>query len=343
MTNRHYTTGHRELDEQAEALSRAVGDGANADLIREIIVTALKLGADKANRGDLKIINAALKELRYAFKVFSRYRGIHKVSIFGSARIQKHDPDYQQAVRFARAIAENGWMVITGGGSGIMEAGHEGAGRERSFGVNIRLPWEQAANPVIERDRKLILFKYFFARKLTFLKESSAILLCPGGFGTLDEGYETLTLIQTGKGKPMPLVFLDRPRGTYWKTWKRYIEEHLVRRGLISKQDMALFKVTDNAEEACREITTFYRNYHSIRFVKDLLLVRLQHAPSQTLLDKLNKEFADIVTKAGIALCDPLPEEDDEPELAHLPRLSFHFDKLQWGRLRQMIDVLNRE
>jgi len=343
VQTKRYTVGVPELDTQAESLARSLGDGENADLIREIIVTALKLAGDEANRGDLKIINAALKELRYAFKVFSRYRGIRKVSIFGSARIQKNDRDYQQAVQFARAIAAQGWMVITGGGSGIMEAGHEGAGRDRSFGVNIRLPWEQAANPVIERDRKLILFKYFFARKLTFLKESDAVLLCPGGFGTLDEGYESLTLIQTGKGKPMPLVFLDRPRGTYWKTWKRYVEDHLLRRGLISAEDMSLFKVTDDAEEAGEEVTNFYRNYHSMRFVKDLLVIRVQRPPTGTTLARLNREFRDIVSKFEITAGGPLAGEEDEPELANLPRLSFYFDKTRWGRLRQLIDELNRE
>lgn len=343
MLNKRYTVGKPEIDAQIDSLAQSVGDSANADLIREIVVTAIKLANDKADRGDLKIINAALKELRYAFKLFARYRGTRKVTIFGSARIQKDDPDYLQAVRFARRIAEENWMVITGGGSGIMEAGHEGAGRDRSFGVNIRLPWEQAANPVIERDRKLITFKYFFARKLVFLKEADGVVLCPGGFGTHDEGFETLTLIQTGKGRPMPLVFLDRPRGTYWKTWRQYVEDHLLRRGLISKDDMSLFKVTDNAEEACREITGFYRNYHSIRFVKDLLVMRLQRRPDTTMLSRLSVEFADIITKFEISLSGPLDEEKDEPELAHLARLSFYFDRNHWGRLRQMIDLLNQE
>ncbi|MSR64879.1 MAG: LOG family protein [Verrucomicrobiae bacterium] len=343
MLNKRYSVGKPAFDAQIASLADSVGTAANADLIREIMVTALKLADDKADRGDLKIINAALKELRYAFKLFARYRGTRKVTIFGSARIRKDDPDYLQAVRFARLIAEQNWMVITGGGSGIMEAGHEGAGRDRSFGVNIRLPWEQAANPVIERDRKLITFKYFFTRKLVFLKEADGVVLCPGGFGTHDEGCETLTLIQTGKGRPMPLVYLDKPHGTYWKTWQRYVEDHLLRRGLISKDDMALFKVTDNAEEACREITDFYRNYHSIRFVKDLLVIRLQRAPSPKLLAQLNEEFADINTKFEMTVSGPLDEEKEEPELAHLARLSFYFDRSHWGRLRQMIDVLNRE
>ena len=343
MLNKRYSVGKPDIDAQIASLASSIGNTANADLIREILVTGLKLADDKADRGDLKIINAALKELRYAFKLFARYRGTRKVTIFGSARIQKDDPDYLQAVRFARLIAEQNWMVITGGGSGIMEAGHEGAGRDRSFGVNIRLPWEQAANPVIERDRKLITFKYFFARKLVFLKEADGVVLCPGGFGTHDEGYETLTLIQTGKGRPMPLVYLDKPRGTYWKTWQRYVEDHLLRRGLISKDDMALFKVTDDAEEACREITNFYRNYHSIRFVKDLLVMRLQRAPSNSRLAELNKQFADIQTKFEMTGSGPLPEESDEPELAHLARLSFYFNRSHWGRVRQLIDALNQE
>ncbi len=342
MLTRRYKTGLPEIDEKIDSLAQLLDEGENAGLIREIFVTAAKLAADKADRGDLKILNASLKELRYAFKLFARYRGIRKVTIFGSARIQKNDPDYEQAVRFARLIADRNWMVITGGGSGIMEAGHEGAGRDRSFGVNIRLPWEQAANPVIERDRKLITFKYFFARKLVFLKEADGVVLCPGGFGTHDEGFETLTLIQTGKGRPMPLVFLDKPRGTYWKTWQRYVEDHLLRRGLISEEDMSLFKVTDNAATACEEIIRFYHNYHSIRFVKDLLVIRLQRAPDERLIARMHQRFADII-RSELIVGGPLTEEADEPELSELPRLSFHFDRSHWGRLRQMIDVLNRE
>lgn len=340
---RRYSTGDSAIDAEIESITRKIGDGQNAELIREIIVSAVKLAKDKADRGDLKIVNAALKELRYAFKTFAPYRSIRKVSIFGSARIQKDDPDYRQTVKFARLIAEQNWMIITGGGSGIMEAGHEGAGRDKSFGVNIRLPWEQAANPVIERDPKLVLFKYFFARKLIFLKEANAVVLCPGGFGTHDEGYETLTLIQTGKGQPMPLVFLDRPRGTYWKSWKRYVEDHLLRRGLISPEDMSLFKVTDSAEEACTELITFYRNFHSIRFVKDLLVIRLHRKPGRELVAKLNDEFRDIITKFELTVSGPLEEEKDEPQLAQLHRLSFYFNKSSWGRLRQMIDVVNQD
>lgn len=342
MIVKRYNTGDPAINAQLEALSHAAANESNADLIREIMVTAMKLAQDKADRGDLKIINAALKELRYAFKTFAPYRGVRKVSIFGSARIQKDDPDYLQTVRFARLMAQQDWMVITGGGSGIMEAGHEGAGRDRSFGVNIRLPWEQAANPVIERDRKLVTFKYFFTRKLTFVKESDAIVLCPGGFGTLDEGYETLTLVQTGKGRPMPIVFLDRPRGTYWKTWQRTIQDHLLRRKLISPDDMALFQVTDNAEQACRSLTLFYRNYHSIRFVRELLVIRLLKKPGAELLATLNEEFADIVTKHEIKASGPSEEERDEPDLAGLHRISFYFDRSHWGRLRQMIDAINQ-
>jgi uncharacterized protein (TIGR00730 family) len=310
--------------------------------LREILTTVVRLMRDNASTGDLKIINTALKEMRNAFKVFAPYRHIRKVSAFGSARTKETSRAYAQAKEFATRICQEGFMVLTGAGGGIMRACQEGSGRERSFGVNIRLPWEQGANEFIDRDPKLITFKYFFTRKLMFIKEADAIVLFPGGFGTHDEGFESLTLVQTGKSRPLPIVFLDAPRATYWKTWKRYVDDHLLRPGLISAEDMSLFKVTDDIDEAIAEIRGFYRVYHSSRYVGDRLVVRLNAALPLAFLERLNAEFADILQDGVFELGEALPQEQGEPEIAHLPRLVFRFNRMRFGRLRAMIDVINR-
>jgi hypothetical protein len=312
-------------------------------LVREMLETCLKLLRDGARLGDIKLLNAALRELRYALKVFAPYKDVRKVSVFGSARTKQDAPPCRTAFEFARRITEAGFMVITGAGGGIMHACQEGAGKERSFGVNIRLPFEQEPNEVISNDPKLLTFRYFFTRKLMFIKEADAAVLFPGGFGTHDEAYECLTLVQTGKTRPIPIVFLDAPRGTYWKTWKRYVEDHLLRQRLISPEDMSLFKVTSSVDEAVAEITGFYRVYHSARNVGRHLVVRLNHPVPEALVHALEREFADIIISGGIAQRAALEEEDEEPEIAALPRLVFHFDRTHFGRLRQMIDVLNRE
>jgi uncharacterized protein (TIGR00730 family) len=251
------------------------------------------------------------------------------------------DVEYRQAVEFARKIAAAGYMVITGAGPGIMQGGHEGAGPEKSFGANIRLPWEQAANPIIQKDKKLLTFKYFFTRKLTFVRYSDAIVLFPGGFGTLDEGYEALTLMQTGKSRLMPLVFMDKPGGTYWRTWDKMVREHLLRHQLISPDDLYLYQLTDNADEAVKWITRFYRNYHSSRFVKELYVIRLQRAPTPAAIDALNEDFADIIVGPKISAIEALAEERENQDAVDLPRIAFGFNRRQYGRLRQLIDVLN--
>jgi uncharacterized protein (TIGR00730 family) len=326
-----------------EELIQQHGGGENADLAAEIIETALRLLDDKADRLDVKVITSALKELRYASKVFAPYRGRRKVSVFGSARTIPDAEEYQQAVNFGKAVLNCGFMVITGGGEGIMGAAQRGAGRDNSFGLNIRLPFEQAPNVEIIGDLKLINFKYFFTRKLCFIKESDAIALFPGGFGTHDEGFETLTLMQTGKSQPKPLVFIDRPRGTYWKTWWRFVEDQLLDSGLISKEDLALFKVTDDVEEACREISRFYSNYHSSRYVKDVMVIRTKHPVTENLLRTLNEWFNDICVNGGKFISSsPLPQEENEPELAGLHRIVFPFNRTNFGRLRSLIDVINQ-
>jgi uncharacterized protein (TIGR00730 family) len=333
----------KESQALIQQLVQTQNGGENTDLATELIETALRLLTDKADRLDMKVMTSALKELRYAARVFAPYRDRRKVTIFGSARTKPDAPEYQQAVAFAKAIVERGFMVITGGGEGIMGAGQRGAGRDNSFGLNIRLPFEQEPNDEIAGDPKLINFKYFFTRKLCFLKESSAIALFPGGFGTHDEGFEALTLMQTGKSQPKPLVFIDRPRGHYWKTWWRFVEDQLLDAGLISKEDLCLFKVTDDIGEACDEIATFYRNYHSSRYVKDNLVIRVKRPVTPALLATLNDRFAGICVNGGkFQATDPLPEEENEPGMAGLHRVIFAFNRTNFGRLRAVIDVLNQ-
>ena len=314
----------------------------NDDLIQRIKESAEKLSSDGSTRGDLKIVSRALRELRYAFKVFTPYRWRRKATIFGSARTRQEEPSYQQAVLLGQELALQDWMVITGAAAGIMEAGHRGAGREHSMGLNIMLPFEQEANPVIAGDEKLVNMKYFFTRKLMFVKECDAVICLPGGFGTLDEAFEVLTLLQTGKRDLVPVVLLDSPGGNYWKPMDRFIRETLLPGGMISAEDLHLYKVTDSVDETVEEVLSFYDVYHSMRFVRELLVLRLLHGVSDELLASLNEEFHDIIVEGAIQRSEALPEEADEEELAALPRLVFPFNRRNLGRLRHLIDTINR-
>jgi uncharacterized protein (TIGR00730 family) len=313
-----------------------------ADLIDQIKQAAEQLARDQASRGDLKILSRTLRELRYAFKVFSQYRSKRKVTVFGSARTPRDAPAYLQAVRFGKAMADEGWLVVTGAAAGIMEAGHVGAGREKSMGLNILLPFEQSTNPVIAGDAKLVYMKYFFTRKLMFVKECHAMCLLPGGFGTLDEGMEVLTLLQTGKRDMVPVVLLDEPGGDYWRELARFVDRQLLGGGMISPEDRSLYRVTDRVEEAVAEILEFFRVYQSMRYVHDQLVLRLRRPLPQEFLDKIHAEYADMLARGRFVLSGPLPEEKDEPELADLPRLAFRFNRGNFGRLRQLIDEINR-
>ncbi len=326
---------------QIRELIQSRGGGHNENEVADIIENALKLLTDVKDTGDVRVIQTALRELRYAFRLFAPYADKRKVTIFGSARTQPDKIEYQQAVDFGRKIVKAGFMVITGAGSGIMQAGHEGAGPENSFGVNIRLPWEQSANPVIAEDKKLISFKYFFTRKLIFIRHSDAIALFPGGFGTLDEGYEAITLMQTGKSQLMPLVLVDKPGGTYWRTWDFHIREELLRNKLISPEDLNLYQITDSTDEAVIIIARFYRNFHSTRFVKDLLVIRLKNAPNESAIAAMSKDFSDIIIDGRIQNIKPTPEEVEHNEHLELKRIAFNFNRRDYGRLRQLIDVLN--
>ncbi len=313
-----------------------------ADLIAEIKLSADKLATDRTSRGDLKLLSRALRELRYAFKVFSPYRTRRKVTVFGSARTRPEEPSFEQAVAFGRAMAEHEWLVVTGAASGIMEAGHIGAGRENSMGLNIMLPFEQYANPVIAGDTKLVHMKYFFTRKLMFVKECDAVCLLPGGFGTLDEGLEVLTLLQTGKRDMVPVVFLDSPGGEFWQDFQKFVERRLLGHGMISPEDLSLYKLTDKVEEAVAEILQFFRVYQSMRYVKNKLVLRLKEPITDELLASINEHFSDILSGGDFTLGGPLPEEKEETDQAAHARLIFRFNRRSLGRLRQLIDAINR-
>eukprot|EP00913_Durusdinium_trenchii_P028277 g26505.t1 len=345
--------GYRELTRMSYSPSAAIRKEAfalmehssvltkHSTLIDDLKATADKLAADGATRGDLKILSRALKEFRYAFKVFAPYRRHRKVTVFGSARTAVDHPTYIQSVEFGRRMAEREWMVVTGAGGGIMEGAHVGAGRKMAMGLNILLPFEQEANRIIHRDKKLVNLKYFFTRKLLFVKEVHAIALFPGGFGTQDEGFETLTLVQTGKRDLMPIVCVEEPGGTYWTAWLDFVREQLLENGLISPDDLSLLKITDDVDEAVDEIMGFYTIYNSMRYVRGRLVLRLHREPNDSYVERLNDEFADVVESGRIEKTEVHRLESDDEHLADLPRLAFHFNRKSIGRLRQMIDMIN--
>ena len=321
-----------------QQLITEAGGTADADLLTALVETVLRSRA--LGRGDLKVMHRTVRELRYALSVFEPYRDVRKVTVFGSARALPSAPIYEVARAFARRMVEAGFMVITGAGAGIMRAAQEGAGRDSSFGLNILLPFEQTANEVILHDPKLIYFKYFFVRKLIFVKETHAFALFPGGFGTHDEAFEALTLLQTGKSDPLPVVFVDAPGSTYWQDWSEFVQRHMLQQGLIAPSDLHLFKVTSDLDAAVNEITTFYRNYHSSRYVRNQLLIRLQRLPAPAMLARLNVDFRDILTQGDMVALEP--PGDDADEAPQLPRVLLWFDRLHFGRLRQLIDALNQ-
>ena len=330
-----------ERDAEIQQFLAKHGSPKNNDLLAQMIVNVCRLVKDDCGRGELKLLNRALGELRYAFKIFAPYAEVPKVTIFGSARTKEDHPQYLEAVKFAEQMQQAGWMVITGAGNGIMRAGHHGAKREASFGVSISLPFEQSANTIIEGDRKLINFNYFFTRKLMFVKEARAIVLFPGGFGTQDECFEALTLVQTGKSAPVPIVMCDEPGGTYWQHWRTYVKSELLHDHMIDPEDMNIFHITDHAEDAVAEILRFYRRYHSSRYVLDDLVIRMVSPLSAAELTQLNQTFADLLAEGEIRqVHEALPEEDGE--YAALPRLVLRYHKRNAARLRQMINAINQ-
>lgn len=336
-----YRTGVESLDAQIAELAASATNPDDQALIFELITSAVRLGREDVNRGNLKLMNNALKELRYANEVFEPYSEVRKVSIFGSARTPSDDPDYICAAEFAKQITERDWMVITGAGPGIMEAGIVGAGADASFGVGIQLPFEAGAADVIANDPKFINFRYFFTRKLTFVKESHGFAMLPGGFGTMDESFELLTLLQTGKSYLSPVVLLDHPGNDYWPSWLEFVKGQLLTDGLISPEDLELFKVTDSVEEAVDEICSFYRRYHSMRFVGRRLVLRMSDALTAAEIEQLNDDYADIVVGGSIEAITATDSEVEDGDHVQLPRLAFEFDRASYGRLRSLIDAIN--
>lgn len=332
-----------DISSQLDDLVASFKSYAQSDLLREVLVAGVKLAVDGASRGDMKILRAAVKEMRHAFRIFAEYREVPKVAVFGSARTRPEEDVYRLAVELGQRLVQSGYLVITGAGEGVMGAAHLGAGRRSAVGLNILLPFEQLANPVIAGDPKLINFRYFFTRKLFFVKESDAIVLLPGGFGTLDEGFEVLTLLQTGKCPPLPVVMLDDPASGYWENWNRFVRQDLLARGLISEEDLSLFKIAHDVEEVCQEIGRFYRRYHSSRFVdrRNLLMLRLRTPIPPGLLEKLNRDFSDICRDGQIEESKAHPDEKDERETLDLVRMKLPFDQFHYGRLRRLIDAIN--
>lgn len=337
------TRGKSRSQFQASNEDRAEDRAAVTEemLVEQAHETIDKFVRDGATRGDLKLIATAIKELRYSFKVFSAYRLVRKITVFGSARLPPSDAAYQAAVELSRRMAAADFMVITGAAAGIMEAGHVGSGRDKAIGINILLPFEQSANAVIDGDSKLMHLKYFFTRKLLFVKESDAVACFPGGFGTQDETFEVLTLVQTGKSHLFPIVLMDAPGGDYWERWQAYIRDVLLVRKLISVEDLSLYKLTTSIDEAVTEVLTFYRVYHSMRYVGRDLVFRLQRPLPPTLLEHVRTTFADLLVSGTFEQGGPMPAEGED--WPNLTRLRFHFNRRNMGRLRQLVDTINRE
>ena len=338
---REYKTGRDDIDKVIAELAKTCHPDDNVDLVEEMLTTIAKLGMENNDRGDLKLMNMALKELRYASKIFTSYRNEKKVVVFGSARSRKDSDEYKMAEKLSTLIVENGFKVITGGGSGIMEAGNKGARRKNSFSLNIKLPFEQKHNPYIIGDEKAISFKYFFNRKLFFLKESDATVLFPGGFGTLDEGFENLTLVQTGKSKPRPIILIDPPDSQYWNQWVDFVTGVLAEKGFISHNDMSFFIHVNTVEEAIDEILQFYKVYHSIRYVGNKTVVRLNSLLSSENIEELNRKYSDILRSGEIKLTESLPVEQKGKEFLDLPRLVMDFNRCDYGKLYEMLRLLN--
>jgi len=338
----HFKKNNGSVDELIENLINTVGGIRRPHIVREMILASMKAGQEDDGRVDLKLMNTSLKEMRYTAKIFRDYRHIKKVTVFGSARTQPSESIYKLAILLGQKLSESKYMVITGAGPGIMQAINEGAGPENSFGVNIRLPFEKKPNSILDGDSKIISYKYFFNRKVAFLKESDAVVIFPGGFGTLDEAMETLTLVQTGKRKPLPLILFDEPGGNYWLKWIHFVKKELLAKNYISESDLKLFENVDSADDAVERINRFYRRYHSLRNVDNKLLIRLKSKLNEIAIKELKVNFSDILTSnGGIYLSGPYPEEIDEPSIFNLPRLVVDFNRLDYGRLKDLIDAIN--
>lgn len=335
-----------QVPEEARRLINELLDSAgareNRDILRDLMATALVLADGTPSRLDLKIAGAALGEMARAFTLFAPFRGVPKLTMFGSARTKPSDPLYAQAKELASRMASEGWMVVTGAGPGIMAAGTEGAGREMALGVDIRLPFESVSHPELAAEGRLVEMKYFFTRKLMLIKESAAFAVLPGGFGTLDECFELMTLLQTGKAEPAPIVLVDLPGERYWEAWETFVGGEVIGRGLANLEDRSFYAITEDVDQAVGEILGFYRNYHSRRFVGHVMVMRLRTAPSDDELKRLNDDFGDICSDRGIWRTEPLGPERADNDFVDLPRIALELDLRFQGRFRRLIDAVNR-
>lgn len=334
--------GESRVDSILDELVAAVGVDNNDDLIRSLLITGLDMDAAEVDRLNLRIASQALAEMLESWNVFNRYNDRAKVTIFGSARTAPDHPDFRLAIEFGQLMAKRNWMAITGAGPGIMTAGIEGIGLKNSLGVSIVLPFEANAAPIIDGDDKLATYKYFFTRKLTFMKETDAFALFPGGFGTLDELFELLTLIQTGKSYPAPIVLLDHSGSTYWSNLQTVINDELLAGGLISEADVNMYLHTHDPAEAVEHLSEFYSTYHSVRTVGEKTIVRLHSQISDDSVNILNSEFADIIVSGEIEKCSASKVEIRDQDCVELPRLAMNFNKRSFGRLIQLIERLNQ-
>ncbi len=342
MGKANYSVGDPKAEQLIDELVEFCANPEVENLLREIFTTVVKMGLEHEDRGDFKLTNTTLKELRHSFRVFLKYRDRKKVVVFGSSRTDPSDPCYKLAEDLARALVKNGFMIITGAGPGIMAAANRGAGAENSFGINIKLPMEQAVNSFIAGDSKLMHFKYFFTRKLMLLKESHATVLFPGGFGTQDEGFENLTLFQTGKSMPRPILLMEPKKGTYWKHWRKYLEKELLAKGYISPMDFNLFKTVHSVEEAVAYIQDYYSVFHSLRYVGDATVLRFRRDIPEPLVAQLNDEYAGILEQGRISQSPPLEIEIENNEFPDLHRLVLNFNKRDFGKLNEMILKINQ-
>ena len=340
MEKKHYLTGDAETDKIINELAQKYGNPHNRYYFRELFTSIIKLSLDKADNKDLFLTNVALKELRYIFKTFSPFRDTKKVVIFGSHISSPKSQEYKMAQAFAKKIVKEGFMVITGGGGGVMEAGNCGAGKE-GFAVKIQIAGEEKPNPYVNLSEKLVNVRYFFTRKLAFLKESDATVLFPGGFGTQDEGFEVLTLLRTGKTPPRPLLFIENPGGSYWKDWLKYLKKEFLGGGYIEEEDLVFIKIVNSVEAAVKEIKNFYRNYHSVKYGREITIIRLNRKIPVSALNKIGKKYQDFI-EGEIRPSGPLPDEVREKEWLNLPRICMHIKRKDFGRLTQLIHDLNR-
>ena len=339
--SKEYEIGDKNIDNLINELAKSCCSADTEHLIHEIITTAVKLGKESHDKGDLKLVNNALKELRYSFKVFAPYRSVKKVIIFGSARSKNTSAEYKMAEEFTKSLTDKGYMIVTGGGPGVMEAGNKGARAGKEFALNIRLPFEQKPNPYIDEKDKIINFKYFFTRKLVFVKETDATACFPGGFGTLDEGFEMLTLFQTGKSRPRPILLMEPEGSTYWESWRHFVNNEILKNGYIEKDDLKLFRIMKSVDEAVKYIENFYRIYHSIKYVSGTTVLRLNKQISEKTLKLINQQFKDILTSGEIRMSPPMREEIHKGEYLELPRLVMEFNMRDYGRLCELIQMIN--